>query len=127
VTARVLIVDDHAAFRSLARRLLTAGGFHVVGEAADGADALTAARELAPDVVLLDVQLPDVDGFMVAEALADQAGGPIVVLVSSRARLDYGQRVDTSRARGFIAKADLSGETLLQVMDGPERAVPCSG
>jgi DNA-binding NarL/FixJ family response regulator len=127
VTARVLIVDDHAPFRSLARRLLVAGGFQVVGEAADGAQALSAARELAPDVVLLDVQLPDRDGFAVAEALAEEERAPIVVLVSSRALLDYGHRVDASTARGFIAKADLSGETLLQVITGPGRPLPCGG
>jgi DNA-binding NarL/FixJ family response regulator len=127
VAARVLIVDDHAPFRSLARRLLVVGGFQVVGEAADGAEALSAARDLAPDVVLLDIQLPDVDGFTVAEALAAEVRAPIVVLVSSRALLDYGHRVDASTARGFIAKADLSGETLLRVITGPGRPVPCSG
>jgi DNA-binding NarL/FixJ family response regulator len=98
----------------------------VVGEAAGGADALDAVRLLAPDVVLLDVQLPDVDGFTVAEAMAGRAGAPVVVLVSSRARPDYGPRVDSSRAQGFIAKADLSGETLRQVIDGPPRAAACS-
>jgi DNA-binding NarL/FixJ family response regulator len=127
VAARVLIVDDHAPFRSLARRLLVAGGFQVVGEAADGADALDAARDLAPDVVLLDVQLPDIDGFTVAARLAARPGAPVVVLVSSRARLDYGARVDASRARGFIAKAELSGEALLRVISGPAGAASCSG
>jgi DNA-binding NarL/FixJ family response regulator len=127
VTARVVIVDDHAPFRSLARRLLVAGGFQVVGEAADGAGALAAVRDLAPDVVLLDVQLPDLDGFAVAEALAGEPGAPVVVLISSRALLDYGHRVDASTARGFIAKADLSGETLLRVIDGPGRPILCSG
>ncbi|SHN83910.1 Response regulator receiver domain-containing protein [Geodermatophilus obscurus] len=123
----MLIVDDHAPFRSLARRLLVAGGFQVVGEAADGADALRAARELAPDVVLLDVQLPDSDGFAVAERIAGRQGAPIIVLVSSRARLDYGSRVDASRARGFIAKAELGGEALLRVISGPAGAATCSG
>ena len=123
----MLIVDDHAPFRSLARRLLVAGGFQVVGEAADGADALSAARDLAPDVVLLDVQLPDIDGFAVAERIAGRQGAPIIVLVSSRARLDYGSRVDASRARGFIAKAELSGEALLRVISGPAGAPTCSG
>ena len=127
VAARVLIVDDHAPFRSLARRLLVAGGFQVVGEAADGADALSAARDLAPDAVLLDVQLPDIDGFAVAERIAGRQGAPIIVLVSSRARLDYGSRVDASRARGFIAKAELSGEALLRVISGPAGAPTCSG
>jgi DNA-binding NarL/FixJ family response regulator len=127
VTPRVLIVDDHAPFRSLARRLLVAGGFQVVGEAVDGAGALSAVHNLAPDVVLLDVQLPDVDGFAVAEALARGERVPIVVLVSSRALPDYGHRVEASTARGFITKAELSGETLLRVIDGPGRPVPCSG
>jgi DNA-binding NarL/FixJ family response regulator len=123
----VLIVDDHAPFRSLARRLLVAGGFQVVGEAADGAGALVAVRDLAPDVVLLDVQLPGLDGFAVAEVLAGEPVAPVVVLISSRERLDYGHRVEASTARGFIAKADLSGETLLRVIHGPERSAPCSG
>ena len=123
----MLIVDDHAPFRSLARRLLVAGGFQVVGEAVDGAGAVNVVRELEPDVVLLDVQLPDVDGFAVAEILAGRSGAPIVVLVSSRARLDYGSRVDASRARGFIAKADLSGDALRRVISGPSVGVPCSG
>lgn len=116
VPIRVLIVDDHAPFRALARQLLTVDGFDVVGEAGDGAAALRAARDLRPDVVLLDVQLPDVDGFGIAEALAGTSSTPRVVLVSSRARDDYGRRVTESAARGFvaafIAKAELSGDTL---------------
>jgi DNA-binding NarL/FixJ family response regulator len=127
VTPRVLVVDDHAPFRSLARRLLVAGGFQVVGEAADGAGALSAFRDTAPDVVLLDVQLPDMDGFALAELLAAEPGAPLVVLISSRALLDYGHRVEASMARGFIAKADLSGETLLRVIDGPGRPVAWTG
>ena len=89
MSARVLIVDDHAPFRALARRLLTADGFDIVGEAADGASAIDAARALHPDVVLLDVQLPDVDGFRVAQALAGRAVEP-----ADRARLQpVGQRL----------------------------------
>lgn len=105
----LLIVDDHPGFRSLARRLLTAGGFEVVGEAADGHAAITAARKLLPDVVLLDVQLPDIDGFEVATRLRDGEAGPVVVLISTRDRTDYGPRVDRCGARGFIPKAELSG------------------
>jgi two-component system nitrate/nitrite response regulator NarL len=118
VTERVLIVDDHASFRRLARRLLVADGFDVVGEAGDAAHAFDAVRALAPDVVLLDIRLPDLDGFGVAEVLAGGEHAPAVVLVSSRARVDYGQRVDTSPARGFIAKDDLSGEVLRRVLGG---------
>jgi DNA-binding NarL/FixJ family response regulator len=113
VPIRVLIVDDHAPFRALARQLLTADGFDIVGEASDGAEAISTARDLRPDVVLVDVQLPGVDGFGVAEALASAPPAPRIVLISSRARDDYGRRVTESVADGFIAKADLSGDALL--------------
>jgi DNA-binding NarL/FixJ family response regulator len=108
----LLIVDDHAGFRSLARRLLTSGGFEVVGEATDGHAAVTAARRLRPDVVLLDVQLPDIDGFEVASRLRENSVGPAVVLTSSGDRTDYGERLDRSGARGFIPKAELSGAAI---------------
>ena len=101
MSARVLIVDDHAPFRALARRLLTADGFDIVGEAADGASAIDAARALRPDVVLLDVQLPDVDGFRVAEALNDDPPSPAVVLVSSRSGSDYGSRLTSQPGPGL--------------------------
>jgi DNA-binding NarL/FixJ family response regulator len=109
VTCAVLIVDDHAGFRAQARPLLEADGFVVVGEAADGASALTAARELGPDVVLLDVQLPDIDGFEVASQLSAYAS---VVLISSREAADYGSLVHACGACGFIPKAELSGPRL---------------
>jgi DNA-binding NarL/FixJ family response regulator len=114
----LLIVDDHAGFRSLARRLLGSGGFEVVGEAADGRAAVAAARELRPDVVLLDIQLPDIDGFEVLARLGDGAGGPAVVLTSTRDRTDYGARVDRSGARGFIPKAELSGAAVRALLRG---------
>ena len=66
----VLIVDDHEAFRQSASALLEAEGFHVIGKAADGPDAVEQAERLRPDVVLLDIQLPGIDGFAVAERLA---------------------------------------------------------
>lgn len=119
---RVLIVDDHAPFRALARRLLAASGFAVVGEAPDGAAALRACAELAPDVVLLDVGLPDRDGFAVADALAGVPAPPAVVLVSSRSRADYGNRVDTSLARGFIDKGELTGDAVHELVGG---VAPC--
>ena len=112
----VLIVDDHAGFRRLARRMLEADGYDVVGEAADGAAALAAARALRPDLVLLDVQLPDVDGFRVADELRGNGGGPPVVLTSTREARDYGRRVERSAARGFVAKSELSGDAIAAVL-----------
>jgi DNA-binding NarL/FixJ family response regulator len=127
MAVRVLIVDDHAPFRALARMVLAADGFDVVGEAGDGTAALSAAERLRPDVVLLDVQLPGCegssgDGFGVAETLAAHPPAPIVVLVSSRSRTDYGHRVAGSVAHGFIAKAELSGAALRSVLGADKQA-----
>jgi DNA-binding NarL/FixJ family response regulator len=112
VRRTVLVVDDHAMFRSLARALLEAGGFEVVGEAADGASALMEAARLRPSIVLLDVHLPDMDGFAIAERLAAGGGGPAVVLVSSRDASSYRRRLADSAACGFISKAELSGDAV---------------
>jgi len=106
---RVLIVDDHPGFRARARALLESEGFEVVGEAGSGADGVRTARELAPDVVLLDIQLPDTDGFAVASTVTGEDGGVQVVLTSSRDGSDFGALVGSCGARGFIAKAELSG------------------
>lgn len=113
----LLIVDDHGAFRSTARALLECDGWAVVGEAADGTSGLTAARDLNPDVVLLDVRLPDIDGFAVAERLTAGGGGPVVVVTSSSDDPLYADRARRNGARGFIAKHDLSGEALKRFMD----------
>jgi len=106
---RVLIVDDHPGFRARARALLESEGFEVVGEAGSGADGVRTARELAPDVVLLDIQLPDTDGFAVASTVTGEDGGVQVVLTSSRDGSDFGALVGSCGACGFIAKAELSG------------------
>ena len=111
----MLIVDDHPSFRATARALLESEGWEVVGEAEDAASALTAVRDLRPDVVLLDVQLPDGDGFEVCEEL-DRESSPRIVLVSSRDKADYGDCVECSCAAGFIAKAELSGAALAQAL-----------
>jgi len=113
---RVLIVDDHEGFRAVARKLLSGAGFDVVGEAADGRAGLAAARATRPDVVLLDVQLPDVDGFRVAAELARDPQPPAVVLVSTRSSEEYGGLIGRSPARGFIAKAELTGGRLRDIL-----------
>jgi DNA-binding NarL/FixJ family response regulator len=105
----ILIVDDHAGFRVQARALLVADGFTVIGEAVDGRSGLEAARTLRPDLVLLDIGLPDIQGFDVAEALATTGPPPLVVLTSSREASEYGPRLAHSRVLGFIPKDELSG------------------
>jgi CheY-like chemotaxis protein len=108
----ILIVDDHPAFRAIARTMLEGEGFTVVGEAGDGRTALTAIEDLQPEVVLLDVQLPDIDGFEVAAGACCLEAAPLVVLTSSRDRADFGSLIEESGARGFIAKDELSGKAL---------------
>jgi CheY-like chemotaxis protein len=116
VAPTLLIVDDHPSFRSFARMLLSSEGFDVTGEAADGESALDAVAALRPDVVLLDVQLPGIDGFEVATRLAANGNGPVIVLTSSREASDYGSRLTGSPARGFIPKQDLSGSALAAML-----------
>src|SRR5262249_29781841 len=108
----VLIVDDHPGFRAAARALLEAADFDVVGEAADGASALAAVEGLRPAIVLLDVQLPDLDGFAVAERLAARADPPAIVLTSSGSAWSFRWRLDDNPSWRFIAKSELSGEAL---------------
>jgi DNA-binding NarL/FixJ family response regulator len=116
VRKRVLIVDDHQPFRAVARELLEGAGYIVSGEAADAAGALAAVAADAPDAVLLDVQLPDGDGFSVATALA-VADGPAVVLISSRETDEYGRRVASCGARGFIPKSRLSAAAFAALLE----------
>jgi DNA-binding NarL/FixJ family response regulator len=109
VAATVLIVDDHPGFRLSARRILEADGYEVVGEAGDGREAVEAARRLRPKIVLLDVNLPDVDGFEVARALSAEKPSPAIVLTSSHDREDFGDSLLGSSAAGFVPKDELSG------------------
>jgi DNA-binding NarL/FixJ family response regulator len=111
----VVIVDDHPSFRTSARTLLELEGFEVVGEAEDGASALEIAAALEPELVLLDVALPDTNGFEVAEHLA---GGPSkVILTSSRELRDLGRRIRSSGALGFVPKDRLTGQALMALLE----------
>jgi len=116
VARTVVIVDDHAGFRAQAAQLLAAAGYEVVGSCPDGRSALAVLPTLRPDVVLLDVQLPDIDGFRVIAQLDVGSHGPAIVLVSSREAADYGARVGRSGAAGFITKAELSARSLAEVV-----------
>lgn len=112
----LLIVDDHASFRGFAHSMLSAEGFDVTGEASGGEEALAEVERLHPDVVLLDVQLPGMDGFEIAERLSLRTFPPRVVLTSSREAGEYGERLRTSPADGFIPKHELSGAALAAVL-----------
>jgi two-component system nitrate/nitrite response regulator NarL len=113
----VLIVDDHAGFRRLARRVLEAGGFSVVGEAADGAEALPAVAALQPEVVLLDVVLPDTNGFAVAARLRSERSPPQVILISSRERTDFGARLDPQNGHRFLPKSEFSSAAVEALLE----------
>jgi DNA-binding NarL/FixJ family response regulator len=112
VATTAVVVDDHPSFRRFAQRLLEASGFRVVGEAADAASALESVRATRPDVVLLDVLLPDGSGFEVAEVLAAEPHSPVVVLTSSRSADELEPALARSPARGFISKSDLTARAL---------------
>ena len=118
VGVTVVIVDDHGGFRAMARRLLEDQGFEVVGEAADGEETLAAVDALRPQLVLLDVQLPDTDGFAVARLLAASHPETVVVLTSVRPAADYGDRLADITAPRFLPKAELSGGILMEMMAG---------
>lgn len=119
MTPRILIVDDHAAFRVGVRALLAVDGYDVIGEAADGRSALEAAAVLQPDIVLLDVRLPDMDGFEVTRALVARGSSAAVVLTSSSDDPLYPVRAAGSGARGFVAKHDVSGAALDRLLVAP--------
>ena len=112
----MLIVDDHPSFRASARALLQAEGFDVIGEAEDGESALRAANELHPELVLLDIQLPGIDGFEVASRLSESGCAADIVLTSSREGADFGALIADSGARGFVAKAELSGAAIAALL-----------
>ncbi len=113
---RILIVDDHPSFRASARTVLESEGFDVIGEAADGASAIAEICRLRPEIVLLDVQLPDIDGFDVCLQITACAEHPMVIMTSSRDGSDFGPLVSTSGARGFVPKAELSGARMQELL-----------
>jgi DNA-binding response OmpR family regulator len=116
---RIVIVDDDPSFLATVRVVLESEGFDVVGEALNGLDGVAAAAEFQPDIVLVDVNLPDIDGFEVVERLSEGVvGAPPVVLTSIRSAADFGNLIETSRARAFITKADITGEALAGFLDG---------
>lgn len=117
VDRTILIVDDHAGFRRSVRALLQAEGLDVIGEAIDGATALTETARLAPALVLLDIQLPDIDGFAVAALLNRRPTPPKVILISSREATSYGDRIRSAGALGFIAKGQLSGAAIAALLE----------
>jgi len=117
VATSIVIVDDDPRFRGIARRLLESEGFEVIGEAADGREALAVTRELEPDIVLLDVQLPHLDGIQVATQLTAGGGAPAIVLTSTRDESDFGAQVEESGARGFVPKDEISAERITSLCE----------
>ena len=115
----ILIVDDDPRFRTQARDILAGDGFVVIGEAVDGASGLAAAQALQPDFVLLDIGLPDIEGFEVATALAINGPPPFVVLTSSRDARAYGRRLTNGQSLGFIPKERISGAAIRALVDRP--------
>jgi DNA-binding NarL/FixJ family response regulator len=112
----VLVIDDHAGFRAIARTILEEAGYLVVAEAANGESGVEAAVRTTPDIAIVDVQLPDMDGFEVTRRLLEADAGPAIVLVSTRDRSDFGSLVESSGANGFVPKAEISAESLAAVV-----------
>jgi len=117
LVATIVIVDDDPRFRGIARRLLETEGFDVIGEASDGRQALAVTRALEPDIVLLDVQLPDIDGIQVAAQLSADGDRPAIVLTSTRDESDFGPQVEQSGARGFVPKGEISAERITSLCE----------
>jgi len=113
----ILIIDDDPRFRTQACDVLEADGFVVIGQAVDGASGLEAAQSLRPDFVLLDIGLPDVEGFEVARAVILNLPPPVVVLTSSRDARAYGRRLTNGHFLGFIPKERISGAAIRALVD----------
>ncbi|SED21792.1 Response regulator receiver domain-containing protein [Streptomyces sp. 3213] len=123
MSLRCLLVDDSARFLEAARALLERGGVEVVGIASTGADAVSRARETAPDVVLVDLDLDGENGFDVARRLVRDV--PAVILISTHSREDFQELIAASPARGFLHKSSLSARAIRDVLsDGGPAAPP---
>jgi DNA-binding NarL/FixJ family response regulator len=112
----IIVVDDNARFRARARLRLEADGYAVVAEAADGASALEAVERHRPQVVLLDIGLPDMSGLTLAERLTSEPGGPAVVLTSTHDAADFGDQITRCGARGFVPKAAFSTDKITALL-----------
>lgn len=113
---RVLVVDDSQVFREAVQRLLVAAGHRVVGSAGSGEEGLRQMARVRPDLVLLDIQLPEMDGLAVAAVLAELPDPPRVILISSRAAGTYGRQLAGVPAAGFLAKHELSPQSLAALL-----------
>ena len=116
-----LVVDDDAAFRGTAARLLEAAGLVVVGEAGTAAAAVTEALRLRPDAILVDIELPDADGLVLAAWLRGLPWRPPVLLTSSDPDAVLPEEVRTSGARGFVPKHELPDAPLRRLLAGEWR------
>jgi DNA-binding response OmpR family regulator len=114
----ILVVDDHPSFVAAARFVLESEGFTVVAVARDGESAVAETLRLAPDIVLLDVSLPDIDGFETAARIRAAGAKAAIVFTSSRDRADFGSLIADSGGRGFIAKAELTGDGVRALLAG---------
>jgi len=112
VAKSILIVDAHPSFIAVARLLLETEGFDVVGVATDGESAVREIVRSSPQIVLLDISLPDMDGFEVAARLRAAGVSSTIVFTSSRDGSEFGSLVTESGGSGFIPKAELSGDAL---------------
>jgi DNA-binding NarL/FixJ family response regulator len=118
--SRLLIVDDNAEFLEAAKALLERQGCEVVAVASTGTEALRLARELQPDVALVDIDLGPESGFDVATRLS-AGNGHKVVLISAYGEAEFADMIATSPALGFLPKAELSARSIGDVLDRAPR------
>lgn len=116
VPLRCLIVDDSPTFLEAATTLLEREGVSVVGIASTGAEALRRARELHPDVVLVDITLGAESGFDVARRLAETNSRAPTILISTHAEADFADLIEKTPAAGFVPKSELSASAIRQLL-----------